>query len=214
MRTFEGKEHFKLCSANRSCSKKKKSLRGFKHILTEKSWSHLSPYVFPFLSLYLAIMPWHTGRPTSQEWESPILCIREYLTGPEPSGGPGRGTAHQTWSLDVVTSRNEWQTPRGIPSSLFFLHLSLPCNHPPRKLCVPIRGGWSGESRESLCLDPLCIIWTYVLWKRALLKIPRKDFRPETTLLMPTNATFAAGGGSLCNLTLSERCRQTKIPNK
>lgn len=75
---------------------KKKSLRELKHILTEKSWSHLSPYVFPFLFLYLAIMPWRTGRPTSQAWESPLLCVHEYLTGPEPSGGPGGGTAHQT----------------------------------------------------------------------------------------------------------------------
>lgn len=187
------------------CKQKKVALK------RKKAWGNLITFwqkkkLVTLLSLHISFsFPvftyWHRG------WESPVLCVREYLTGPEPSEGPGGAMAHQTWSLDVVISHNEWQTPAGPPSSPLFLHLPLPCNHSPRKLCMPRR---RGRSRESLCLGTFCIIWTYVLWKQALLKIPRKDFRQENTLLQWTSVTFATGGDSLCNLSPSERCRQKK----
>lgn len=34
-----------------------------------------------------------------------------------------------------------------------FLHLPLACNHPPRKLCQPRRGGNSQERQQNLCSD-------------------------------------------------------------
>lgn len=71
--------------------------------------------------------------------------------------------------------------------------------------------GETAKKDNRIFAQTFCIIWTSVLWKQALLKIHQKDFRQETTLLMLTNVTFATGGGSLCNSTLSERCRQKKI---
>lgn len=108
--------------------------------------------MFPFLFLYLVIVAWHQGRPTSQGWESPVLCLLEFLAGPEPLGVPG-GSWHTKNSRDVAIIHNEWQNPWGTSSSLLFLHLPLACNHPPRKLCQPRRGGNSQERQQSLCLD-------------------------------------------------------------
>jgi len=96
--------------------KKKKSLREFTHILTEKSWSHLSPYAFPFLFLYLATMPWHTGRPTSQGWESPVPRVCEC---PRQGLGGARHTKHEVWVLSSAAMDGKPLQEHPLPPSFF-----------------------------------------------------------------------------------------------
>lgn len=138
-RTLESKVHFNLHSANRkkSCLKNKTKKKAGGNLST--FWQKKKKKVgriyllMHFFFLYFAILPWPTGRPTSQGWESPAWWVCGWL---------GRAWGcHGTPNAKSGCCRQPQRTAnptRNIPFPV--LHLPLPCSHSRENSACPEKG--------------------------------------------------------------------------